>query len=148
MKRFLSIAAASLSLVGSMVHASAQPGTTSQPYLPGAGDAIVLECDNNGQNPPDNLGGACFILDGDETSMSVSIADASGLPVGGYYKFTNAGNTVDNGHGSFCSTSPTVQIPLGSEQVIVFVDGPVGGPLDCSGAAGIGTAGTITLRLS
>lgn len=135
-------------LVVLMAAGSAQAGTRSETklYTQAAGDALVLQCD---ASDPDlgGLGGVCFDLVGDEASVSATIDDISGQPVGGYYQFSDAlgldGN--DLGNGTFCSSSEELTVPAGARSFVIYIDVALG-PLDCAPAgAGVGIRGEVTM---
>jgi hypothetical protein len=131
-----------------MAAGGAQADTRSETklYTQFAGDALVLQCD---ASDPDlgGLGGACFDVIGDETSIQITIDDVSGLPVGGYWDFSDApgldGNSLANG--SFCGSTAELPIPEGALLLAVYVDAALG-PVDCLGTSpGVGVRGEITV---
>ncbi|MFP5225754.1 MAG: hypothetical protein ACLGH3_09440 [Actinomycetota bacterium] len=141
MRRILLAAMAVLMAMGS---AQADTRTETKLYTQLAGDAIVLQCD---ASDPDlgGLGGACFDLIGDETSVQITIEDVSGLPVGGYWDLSDAigldGNSLANG--SFCGSTADIEVPDGAFSLAVYVDAALG-PIDCLGTSpGVGLQGEI-----
>lgn len=144
-----SLALLALPVALAMSTASAhETRTDTRAYTQAAGDNYILLC---GTPDPDlgELGGGCFSFLGDEESVSkIEIRDETGLPVGGYYEFTDAfGETGENlGSGSFCGSISNLAIPEGANGVGIWVDGPAYGPLDCllsDTSPGIGIKGEI-----
>lgn len=92
------------------------------------------------------LGGACFNVAG-ATTVHVKIVDASGLKVGGFVQYLDAHDKFyERG---FCGEGEFPVLP-GASTLVVFVDGPGNGFLDCAVAGGVlpygvGTAGEITV---
>lgn len=105
----------------------------------GGFDFLVLGCEDD-----TNAGGVCFELNGDEASAAIDIDDATELPVGGLYEVRDAaGEALASGF--FCDTT-TAEIPAHATDLLVFVNGPVFGPIDClaEGGVGAGTTGEVT----
>jgi hypothetical protein len=121
--------------------ARADTRTESAGYYGGSGDAIILPASATGLDQ--DMGGHQFFLDGNETSAQIAIADASGMPVGSYWTFRDAGGN-DLTTGTFCDSSAALTVPAAATSLLVFVD-EAEGPLDCSGSLGAGTTGTITV---
>lgn len=107
----------------------------------------------NVTNLPACLQGACtYVHPG--TEVALELDDASGLPVGAYFALVGSCRLDECGpfglrtvsDGRFCGTT-SATAPSGSIGLLVFVDGPVFGPLDCitHGSPGIGTTGTLTI---
>lgn len=119
--------------------ADAATRTETQPYAVGL-DFLIASC----EEPVGNVGGACFALAGDEVKASIEISDDLGHEVGGVYEFRNAGDS-SLGLGLFCGSVADVGVPANSTRLLVFVNGPVLGPVDClsKGSPGAGTTGTI-----
>lgn len=114
------------------------------------GDAYVVGCD---ASDPDlgGLGGVCFTLNAEDTRIvSLGIVDDSGLPVGGLVRYTDQlGDAGTNlGERSICGSTGSFARPAGANYILVFIDGPVFGPLDCLGtAAGVGTQGHVDVTI-
>lgn len=148
MKRYLIAAVLAVLAMGVQADASHETRTDTRLYTQAAGDQYILQC---GSPDPDlgELGGACLSFEGDEESVKdIVIRDETGLPVGGYYQFTDAfGDTGSNlGSGVFCDRISALSIPEGAIGVGVWVDGPVYGPQDCllsHTVPGIGIRGFI-----
>lgn len=127
--------------------ALAEGYTETKLYTQATGDTLVLQCD---ASDPDlgGIGGVCFDLAGGELGVALTIDDVTGLPVGAAYEFVDAVG-LDQGtvlaSGAFCGEAANVPVPEGAVSLIVYVDGPVFGPLDCAPESpGIGVRGTIT----
>lgn len=113
-------------------------------YAAGAGD-LTIACVAHNDQPVANVGGACFEVDGDEVTVTVTIEDASGLPVGALYQFVDSdsgGNEIESA--TFCAGA-SVSVPADARQLFIYVH-EIRGPFDCDGAIGSGTAGKITAR--
>lgn len=131
-------------LLAVVLATSASPashGAETRPYVAATGDAIVLLCS---ERP--SLGGACFAVPSTHQAARIRISDASGVPVGGAYRFEAVDETALS-RGSFCS-SATAPIPAGARTLTVFVDS-ARGPMDCPPINGVisgpGTSGEITV---
>lgn len=88
-----------------------------------------------------NYGGACFWIDEEETTLSVTLDDLSPLPVGGDLSFLGGGAVL--GSVSFCDQVLNRPIPAGSTQVIVSADSATGA-ISCLGRGGPALGGTLT----
>lgn len=138
---------AALVLPAAPTEASNQTRQSHGRYTQVAGDIDAIRCDTNDQSLG-GLGGVCFTLQGDETHVtSLRITDDTRLEVGGFYQFTN-GAGPDRGDvlssGGFCVDAANMLVPKGAATLVVYVDGPVTGPLECLGrAAGIGVRGSV-----
>ena len=125
------VAALALSLPAQATHTTR---SESKRYTQTAGDLIVLSCDSEDETFG-GMGGVCFTLVGTERQVQeLRIQDETGLPVGGYYEFTDQVG-LDTGtvlaSGSFCRRTTNLQVPPRAAALVVYVDGPVFGPLDC-----------------
>jgi hypothetical protein len=124
--------------------ARASHDSDTQAYQPGVGDVAVLFCGD------DNYGGACFSLIGDPqpSTLTITVEDASGSPVGAYYRFDGWGE-VPLEEGRFCVESAELPVPYEAARLVVGVDSALSGPIGCGslldGQTGIGTSGTITV---
>lgn len=116
---------------GSRTETAEYVGTTA--FTAGTGCLTGL-----GDDP--NLGGACFFVDEDESTVTVSLDDISPLPVGGDLSFIAGSELV--GSYLFCD-SIEIAIPEGSSRLIVSAD-TASGALSCLGSGGPTVAGTIT----
>lgn len=153
------VAVVGIAALASMSAAEAStpaPRTVVMTYTQLAGDFDAWRCDSS-DSTVGGVGGVCFTLRGDETSASeVVIRDDSGLPVGGMWEFSDAiglgkGDPISSG--SFCGRASNIPVPATAVALIVYIDGPIFGPMDCLPASlGIGTHGrvqtTFTLRSS
>lgn len=149
MKRIVFVALLAALAMGAPAQASHEERTETKLYTQLAGDGVVLMCD---ASDPDlgGLGGVCFDLIGDEEDVKqIKIEDeVTGMPVGGYYDFTDAlglegGESLASG--TFCGSVSNLAIPAGAASLIIYVDVALG-PLDCAFPAspGIGVRGTIS----
>lgn len=139
-----------LILVVAYPAAGASPRTESAPYFLGEGVATNA-CFTDPANWA-GTGGACFALDGSETTVDVTVLDDSGLPVFVTTIFWD-GNAATTGFAFGCSGTPgEVLVPTGTTVVEVDVDDPAwntanallvtGSPTCAPGVPG--TTGTIT----
>lgn len=135
---------ASSALLAVALATSASPGAhgaETRAYVAATGDVIVLLCS---ERP--SLGGACFAVPAAHRSARIRISDASGLPVGGAYRFEAADETSLS-RGSLCA-SATTPVPAGARTLTVFVDS-ARGPMDCPPSNGVisgpGTSGEVTV---
>ncbi|HLF70429.1 MAG TPA: hypothetical protein VI541_05675, partial [Actinomycetota bacterium] len=141
-KRFVVALVMSLGVATGMpATASVTTTTETAQYVAGAGDFVVV-CANqltSGQAP--GVGGACFDLNGSETTATVTVNDASGRAVGGFW-----GVDSDNAAGwAFCGSAV---IPLsypGATRLEIYVEEAFSS-IDCP-APGAGTKGTISVVL-
>ncbi|MEO7803914.1 MAG: zinc-dependent metalloprotease family protein [Actinomycetota bacterium] len=120
--------------------ANAQTRSETQPYVLGL-DFLLASC----EEPVGNVGGACFALAGDEVKASIVISEDLGHKVGGVWDFRDAGGN-SLGANLFCDSVSNLTVPANSTRLLVFVNGPALGPIDClsKGSPGAGTTGTIT----
>lgn len=91
-------------------------------------------------------GGACFTLQGDESSVHIDISDVTGLTVGGAYEWLSPSEDAIGAYTFFCG-STDAEVIGGAAKLVVYVGGPVTGPAACAvfGTVGAtGTTGTIT----
>lgn len=139
--------AGALALASTLGSASAH--TVSRDYVAGTGDLVVLpqalldDCTNPA---PVSIGGACLIVTGHTSITRITIADASGRPVGGAYGFRTADGAAIGNDTGFCgSKTLPIGIPSSAFRMFVWVD-TVLGLLDCPNALpGSATTGTITV---
>lgn len=93
----------------------------------------------------ENQGGVCFDINPDAEAVDLVVNDDVTDPTGAYFEVQNeAGDPLESG--SFCGSSDEIDLTglSGAVAVLVWVDGPVFGPLDCFGSAGIATTGSVT----
>jgi hypothetical protein len=88
-----------------------------------------------------NIGGACFWVDEEEETVSVTLDDMSPLPVGGDLSFIGGGAVL--GSVTFCDQILNAKIPAGSSQLIGSTDSATGA-LSCLGRGGPALGGTLT----
>lgn len=128
--RFLAIA---LTLLVATPLAAAAPRTETKPYV-----ATPAQVNCHMMWP--SSGGACFLLDGSESTVTITLQDATGLPVRGAYGFVD--NSPTGPLFPFCN-SVTASVPAGDYDLIVFVEAAFS-PSWCAGTTPP-TAGTITV---
>ena len=151
MKKLLPVLVAA-ALVGGSVNSYA----ASEDYVAGfVGDATIL-CKN--ETPAGvNVGGACFQTGGSKSSVRVTVNDLLVGTVGFWYaEYNSAGDcqTPDpdveglcNLQGGFCDTQ-LLSLAPSTRSIVVVLDGPAFGPLDCPDPPGMATAGTIVATFS
>ena len=94
------------------------------------------------------IGGACFDIDGSESSVVLTIRDDQWAQVGGYWSFRDGPDTSitrEMAGGKFCQTA-TAPVPWGAVTLHVYV-GQATSSLDCP-VAGFGTTGVVVARFS
>lgn len=118
---------------------AASARTETQSFVAGNGALTVYTSTTAGA--PFDVGGNRFYLDGSESSVTVTVSEASNNGI----NFYNGGGTVV-ARGKFC-TSGTFDIPLDATRFTVFVGSDVSGVALNSFACGVfvaPAAGTIT----
>lgn len=122
--------------------ASVTTSTATAEYVAGAGDFVVI-CANqltSGQAP--GIGGACFTLNGSETTATVTVTDDSGRAVGGFW---GVDSDAEAGW-AFCGSAVIPLAYPGATRLEVYVS-EVFSSIDCP-TPGAGTKGTITVVLA
>lgn len=146
------LGALTAALMLTVVPASANHPTEN--YVAGsAGDGAAFCAEENPANV--NIGGACFPAVGGKT-YTVTVKDATELAVGWYFEFKNsAGHCVGTtglptedcvNNGFRCGNATLPASPGGTAELVIILDGPVFGPLDCGFIDGEGpeTPGAAT----
>lgn len=140
LRRAVAVGAALL-VVMSMPFAgwTAKQRTETETYTVGLDGAV--DCQTN-------TGGACFDLNGNETSVQLTISDLTEMPVGAVYQLTDDSGAT-HAQGLFCETV-SLPLPPAATEILVFVAGPAFGFLSCGaqGSVGAGTTGEITAVFS
>lgn len=149
MKKVL-LALGGLALAASMVVPAtsfATVGTETQAYVNAVviGDVFFPICDRTSGV---NLAGACFSLNGSETTASATITDAVPSVCALYFFEDVDGTHIGEGDVIFEGSVEDVAIPAGAVTFNVSVDGPLFATSDCGSPAKFATAGTITAILS
>ena len=89
-------------------------------YVAAGGDGAALNCDGALKVTEVGVGGLCFdILRGDST-VTVTFADDSGLPVGGQLRFRDPANVAIGADRFFCGTTGSLTIPAGADEILVW----------------------------
>ena len=145
MRRLLVALAALVALAG-MSPARAAAHTETYRYVGGPGDLTVLNCDGGLKVAEEGIGGVCFdVLRGD-TSVSVTVDDASGLATSITYIFRDSAGDSIGDYLQFCGSSGPLAIPAGAASLLTYVDTALSATSPCGGTPG--TTGTITASFS
>ena len=147
MSKFVALALVTVALVPGQASAS-----VSKAYVAGSLGDVEVICEND--TPAGlNVGGACF-TSGFASLNRLTVTDATDMPVGVWATWYNGTTCADvdpdtglcNLHFIGCGGG-NVGATLGN-RLLVALDGPVFGPLDCgleTGYPGAATNGTIKL---
>lgn len=119
-------------------YAVAAPRSESQEYIALGGDNIA-DC---GANIGFNLGGVCFYPEGDESSVTITVADDSGLPTGFYYEWRVGATLIDGANGAACASATLEAVPDATE-LRIWIDQALT-VIDCGVGGGPGTTGVVT----
>ena len=139
----VALAALTTVALSSMGQSFASPRTETHAYATAIGTATVCRATEE-RSIPAGFGGTCFALPGTDSSVHLTITDASGPPVQGYYEFLDASGAVLVA-GTFCD-SGDIEVTSSFATLRVYVDG-AGDEFLVTGC-GIGTVGTITAEFS
>lgn len=141
MRRLL-IAVAAVAALAASSPAQATARTETFRYVGGPGDLTALNCDGNLKVAEEGIGGVCFdVLRGD-TSVSLTVDDASGTPTSITYIFRDSAGDSIGEYLQFCGSSGPLAIPTGAAVLIAYVDEALAALSPCEGTPG--TTGTIT----
>lgn len=136
----LFVAAAALAasaLGGSTAHAD-----LDYQYRAGFLGDHTLQCGVPGQS----MGGVCIPVGSGVVAFLVGVTDDSMQSVGYRATFTDAHGALLGGYQHGCGTGRITVPPTGAT-MLVYLDGPKNGPIDCAGAGttGIATSGTVSV---
>lgn len=141
MKRLLIGLVAVAALAGASP-ARAAGHTETYRYIGGPGDVTALNCDGNLKVAEEGIGGVCFdVLRGD-TSVSLTVSDASGTATSITYIFRDSAGDSIGEYLQFCGSSGPLAIPAGAATLLAYVDAALSATSPCGGTPG--TTGTIT----
>ena len=147
MRRLLATATILAAVFSTTWAGAVDPLVREEPYIAGpVGDAEGL-CAEDPLNPTgQNIGVVCITPA--RTRVSIAIIDATTLPIGGNYVFTDSSGAAIGGAIAFCGSISSKAVPSGAAKLVVYIAGPTWGPLACivdneDGYPGIGTNGTV-----
>jgi len=149
MRKAVSVAVIALVLGGTLSASAGSTREESRAYRFGSNHVVTLDGEPVftsgialcGRGPEgEDVGGSCFSLAGNEVSVSLSITDEAGFPVGARYRFWIYTGDIISGSPSvgrsFCGSIADLAVPDGFNRLTVYYSSP---PFASCGGASAGT---------
>jgi hypothetical protein len=134
------VAALLVALTGAVASSAFAGYMVTMSYVGGPGD-LVSSC-RGGRPLVTNVGGVCFNVPSDSTTVAVTINDNSGMQAAGFLTFVDDGGNALGSSVTVCGGNPSIPVPKGSTGMGVVLE-EIGAPLNCPGASPA-TSGTVT----